>query len=62
MATQRSFYMIAIVLVGVMVDRPAVTLRTLAIAAIVVLLDNFADFARGDLASILIDQADVMPL
>lgn len=37
-ATQRSFCMIAIVLIGVMVDRPAVTLRTLAIAAIVVLL------------------------
>jgi competence protein ComEC len=37
-ATQRSFYMIAIVLIGVMTDRPAVTLRTLAIAAIVVLL------------------------
>jgi hypothetical protein len=28
-ATQRSFIMIAIVLVGVMVDRPAITLRTL---------------------------------
>jgi competence protein ComEC len=37
-ATQRSFYMIAIVLIGVMADRPAVTLRTLAIAAMVVLL------------------------
>jgi competence protein ComEC len=37
-ATQRSFYMIAIVLIGVMADRPAVTLRTLAIAAIAVLL------------------------
>jgi competence protein ComEC len=37
-ATQRSFIMIAIVLVGVMVDRPAITLRTLMVAAIVVLL------------------------
>ena len=37
-ATQRSFIMTAIVLVGVMVDRPALTLRTLAVAAIVVLL------------------------
>ncbi len=37
-ATQRSFIMIAIVLVGVMVDRPAITLRTLTVAAIVVLL------------------------
>jgi competence protein ComEC len=37
-ATQRSFYMIAIVLIGVMADRPAVTLRTLAIAAIAVLV------------------------
>jgi competence protein ComEC len=37
-ATQRSFIMIAIVLVGVMVDRLAITLRTLTAAAIVVLL------------------------
>ena len=37
-ATQRSFIMIAIVLVGVMVDRPALTLRTLAVAALGVLL------------------------
>jgi competence protein ComEC len=37
-ATQRSFCMIAIVLIGVMVDRPAVTLRTLALAAIAVLV------------------------
>jgi competence protein ComEC len=37
-ATQRSFIMIAIVLVGVMVDRPAITLRTLTVAAILVLL------------------------
>ena len=37
-ATQRSFIMVAIVLIGVMVDRPALTLRTLAVAAILVLL------------------------
>lgn len=37
-ATQRSFIMTAIVLVGVMADRPAITLRTIAIAAIAVLL------------------------
>jgi competence protein ComEC len=37
-ATQRSFIMIAIVLVGVMLDRPTLTFRTLAVAAIVVLL------------------------
>lgn len=37
-ATQRSFIMIAIVLIGVMVDRPAITLRTLTAAAIIVLL------------------------
>lgn len=36
-ATQRSFIMIAIVLIGVMLDRPALTFRTLAVAAIVVL-------------------------
>lgn len=36
-ATRRSFIMIAIVLVGVMVDRLAITLRTLTVAAIVVL-------------------------
>ena len=37
-ATQRSFIMTAIVLVGVMADRPALTLRTLAVAALGVLL------------------------
>jgi competence protein ComEC len=37
-ATQRSFIMIAMVLVGVMVDRPAITFRTLTVAAIGVLL------------------------
>src|SRR5262249_7316999 len=37
-ATQRSYIMIAIVLVGVMLDRPTLTFRTLAVAAIVVLL------------------------
>ena len=37
-ATQRSFIMIAIVLIGVMVDRPALTFRTLTVAAFAVLL------------------------
>ena len=37
-ATQRSFIMTAIVLVGVMVDRSALTLRNLALAALAVLL------------------------
>ena len=37
-ATQRSFIMIAIVLVGVIADRPALTFRTLAVAAFLVLL------------------------
>ena len=37
-ATQRSFIMIAIVLIGVMVDRPTLTLRTLTVAAFGVLL------------------------
>jgi competence protein ComEC len=37
-ATQRSYIMIAIVLIGVMLDRPALTLRTLTIAAFGVLL------------------------
>lgn len=36
-ATQRSFIMIAIVLIGVMLDRPTLPFRTLAVAAIVVL-------------------------
>ena len=36
-ATQRSFIMIAIVLLGVMLDRPILTLRTVTIAALVVL-------------------------
>ena len=37
-ATQRSFIMIAIVLAGVIIDRATLTFRTLAVAAIVVLL------------------------
>jgi competence protein ComEC len=37
-ATQRAFIMTAIVLVGVMVDRPALTLRNLALAALAVLM------------------------
>jgi competence protein ComEC len=37
-ATQRSYIMVAIVLVGVMADRPALTFRTLAVAAFAVLL------------------------
>jgi competence protein ComEC len=37
-ATQRSFLMTAVVLVGVMVDRRAITFRTLAVAAMVVML------------------------
>jgi competence protein ComEC len=37
-ATQRAFIMTAIVLVGVMCDRPALTLRTIAVAALAVLL------------------------
>lgn len=37
-ATQRAFIMTAIVLVGVMVDRPALTLRNLALAALGVML------------------------
>jgi competence protein ComEC len=36
-ATQRSFVMIAIVLVGVMLDRPTLTMRTLTLAALLVL-------------------------
>ena len=35
-ATQRSFIMIAIVLIGVMLDRPILTLRTVTIAALLV--------------------------
>ena len=42
-ATQRSFIMIAIVLVGVMVDRPTLTFRTLTVAA----LARAAAGARG---------------
>jgi competence protein ComEC len=37
-ATRRSFIMVAIVLIGVIVDRPSLTLRTLTTATIVVLL------------------------
>ena len=36
-ATQRSFIMIAVVLLGVLFDRPTLTMRTLTIAALVVL-------------------------
>jgi Competence protein len=38
LATQRSFIMAAIVLIGIMVDRPTLTFRTLTVAALVVLL------------------------
>lgn len=37
-ATQRAFIMTAIVLIGVMFDRPALTLRTISVAALAVLL------------------------
>lgn len=37
-ATQRSYIMIAVVLVGVLLDRPALTLRTLAAAAVITLI------------------------
>jgi competence protein ComEC len=37
-ATQRSFIMIAVVLLGVMLDRPTVTMRTLTVAALLVLV------------------------
>src|ERR1700760_4064871 len=37
-ATQRSFYMTAVILIAVMVDRRAITFRTLALAAMIVLL------------------------
>jgi len=37
-ATQRAFIMTAIVLIGVVFDRPALTLRTIAVAALAVLL------------------------
>jgi competence protein ComEC len=37
-ATQRSFIMVAIVLIGVMIDRPTLTFRTLTVAAFGVLL------------------------
>src|ERR1700730_378575 len=36
-ATQRSFFMTAVVLIAIMVDRRAVTFRTLAVAAMIVL-------------------------
>jgi competence protein ComEC len=36
-ATQRSFFMTAVVLIAIMVDRRAVTFRTLAVAALIVL-------------------------
>jgi competence protein ComEC len=36
-ATQRAFVMVAVVLVGVMVDRPALTFRTLSFAAVAIL-------------------------
>jgi competence protein ComEC len=37
-ATQRSFIMIAVVLLGVLFDRPTLTMRTLTVAAMIVLL------------------------
>ena len=37
-ATQRSFIMIAVVLLGALFDRPTLTMRTLTVAAMLVLL------------------------
>ncbi len=37
-STQRSFIMIAIVLIGVMLDRPSITFRTLTVAAVCVMV------------------------
>lgn len=37
-ATQRSFIMIAVVLIGVLLDRPTLTMRTLTVAALLVLV------------------------
>ena len=37
-ATQRAFIMTSVVLIGVMFDRPALTLRTIAVAALVLLI------------------------
>jgi competence protein ComEC len=37
-ATQRSYIMTSVVLIGVMADRPALTLRTIAVAALAVML------------------------
>ena len=37
-ATQRSYIMAAVVLIGVMADRPTLTLRTIAVAALAVML------------------------
>jgi competence protein ComEC len=37
-ATQRSFIMIAVVLIGIMLDRPTLTLRTVTVAVLIVLL------------------------
>jgi len=46
-ATQRSFIMIAIVLIGVMVDRPTLTFRTLTVAALAVLWPSSPGTSRG---------------
>ncbi|MEL6769161.1 MAG: ComEC/Rec2 family competence protein [Pseudomonadota bacterium] len=47
-ATQRAFVMVAVALVAVMLDRPAITLRALALAAAIVLaLDPAALFDAG---------------
>ena len=37
-ATQRSFIMIAVVLIGVIADRPTLTMRTITVAALAVML------------------------
>src|SRR5207302_3445196 len=55
-ATQRSFFMTAVVLIAVIVDRRAITFRTLAVAALVVLTfapeavvhPSFPDVVCGD--------------
>jgi len=52
-ATQRSFLMTAVVLIAVMVDRRAVTFRTLAVAAMIVLRDRAGSAGASELSDVV---------
>ena len=56
-ATQRSFIMIGVVLCGVLLDRPTLTMRTLTIAALAVLLFAPESIRASELSNVVCGNA-----